>query len=154
MKLELHSKAAAVLIGGLGVALMSGGTAYAFWTTTGAGTGTASADTAQPISAAPATVAAGLYPGATGVPGTVTVSNPNKFAVNVTATVGSITVNESHAAAGCTTAGLTITPAATAVSVPKQDSAPLGFTAALGNTSPNACQGATFTVNFILAGQS
>lgn len=154
MKLSRRDSVAAVLIGGTGLALMTGGTAYAYWTTTGSGTGQASATTAQAISADPTTVAAGLYPGASGVDGSVTVTNPNPFSVSATATVGSITVNAPHAAAGCTTDGLTVTPQSTPVPVGGNSTAELGFTTALSNQSPNACQGATFTINFSLTGTS
>jgi hypothetical protein len=160
MTIVRHSKAAAILIGGLSLALMSGGTAYAYWTTSGTGTGTASAGTATAISAAPATVASGLYPGATGVAGTVTVSNPNPFPVQVTA-ASFATPTAAGGLGTCTSTGVTFTAQSltTPVTVPAKvgttnGTAPLSFTAAMSNASDNGCQGATFTSTVTLTGQS
>lgn len=157
MKIERNSKAAAVLIGGLGLALLTGGTAYAYWTTTGAGTGTASATMAQTLSAGPATVASGLYPGATGIAGTATVSNPNPFPVTITS--ASFALPTASGSLGtCTTTGVTLT-AGTLPTVPakaggQDGTVALPFTAAMTNASQTGCQGATFTSTVTLAGQS
>ena len=160
MTLTRRDRIAAVLVGGMGLALMTGGTAYAYWTTTGTGTGQAAATTASAISASPATVAGGLYPGATGVAGTVTVSNPNPFPVKVTA-AGFAAPTATGGSGTCTTTGVTFTPQSltTPVTVPAKvgatnGTATLNFTAAMDNTSQTGCQGATFTSTVTLTGTS
>jgi len=163
-----HKGAAIVLVGGLGTVVLCSGTAYAYWSSTGTGTASASATTAQAVSASPVTVAAGLYPGATGsaaIAGTVTISNPNPFPVKITAVVfNAPTASNLAAGKACGTTGVTIAaktaPSITApLTVPAKSNgtngaATLDVVASMDTTSEDGCQGATFTSTLNLTGQS
>ncbi|SDP40295.1 hypothetical protein SAMN04489867_2333 [Pedococcus dokdonensis] len=129
---------------GTAAIVMAAGLAYAVWSQTGAGTGTAAAGTTAPLSAV-AAVSDTLYPGGSATL-TVTVSNPNQRPVTVTSIdlAGSVA-----ASAGCTTPGVTVTlPASVSVTVPAGGSAPVSFTDAIAMTASSSsdCQGATFTI--------
>lgn len=158
MMLSRRDTCAAVLVGGLGAVLLTSTAAYAFWTTTGTGTGTAAATTATALSATPATAASGLYPGATGVAGSVTVSNPNPFPVTITS--ASFAAPTATGGIGtCATTGVTFTATTPLPTVPAKvgnvnGTATLNFTAAMTNASETGCQGATFTSTVTLSGQS
>jgi hypothetical protein len=143
MKIERHSKAAAVLVGAAGLALVTGGTAYAHWTTIGSGTGEAKATTAVPLTGTPATAPDGLYPGHT-VAGTLTISNTNKFAVQITAaTFGAPTVHLPGIGT-CTATGVSFAATGLPITVPAESTAPLSFDATMSNLSDTGCQNATF----------
>lgn len=166
MKLKAHATGASVAVGAIGVTLLTGGTAYAYWSASGTGSSTATAGTATAISASPATVASGLYPGATGVAGLMTVSNPNPFPVKVSAaTPGTITADSAHVSAGCITTGvttpsvtttlpLTVPAATTTNGVVTNGTANIAFTVGMDNTSSSPCQGATFTIPFSVTAAS
>lgn len=142
------------VIGGTTLALVGGGIAFAAWTSTGNGSGTATA-----ISDAGLTVSAddvsGLYPtGSVAVTATVKNNNPYKVALD-SIVVGDITSD----VAGCD---------ATSVSAPDNeapgktlsaagepgDSASFPFAVSMSNDAPDECQGAVFTVRFTATGQS
>lgn len=150
-----------VLVATAAAAVLAAGTAYAYWTTSGAGTGSAPAGTASSLTVGTAAAAGSLYPG-TSVTGNVVVTNPNAFPVSLTGFTftGTPTADKAHADVGCTTTGVTFAPSTTLpVSIPKQggpvaNTVTLAFTATMDNTSMNACQGATFTAPYTLAAQS
>jgi hypothetical protein len=124
------------------------GVAYAVWTVGGAGSGTATAPSAQPLTTSVATTSAQLYPGITGADLFLTVNNPNPFPVSVTSVNadGDAVPDAAHAA-GCVSTGVTFTTQATAQTIPANGS--LSFTVpgvAMSNASDNGCQGATFTI--------
>jgi hypothetical protein len=164
MKLQRNSKAAAVLVGGLGVALLTGGTAYAVWTTSGTGTGTASATTAQPVTVT-ATAVGNLFPGAK-VPATLVFSNPNPFAITVTSivpTAGPTTVTNGLDNAACTTTpGVVFATLTGSWTVPAKGTANGTITPApqvvdaveMTNASVSGCQGATFGKSYSFTAQS
>ena len=132
--------------------LMAGGIAYAAWSQTGAGSGTAATGTIAPLGAV-ASLGSSLYPGGSASL-TVTVTNPNPRPVTVTSIVltGAVT-----ASAGCTTSGLSVTlPGAVSVTVPAGGSAPVTLTNAvsMSTSSTSDCQGATFTVPLSATGHS
>lgn len=164
MKFERNSKAAAVLVSGMGLALLTGGTAYAVWTTTGSGAGTASATTAQPVSVA-ATAVGSLYPGAK-VPVTLVFSNPNPFPVTVTSiapTAATTTVTGGLDNAACAAAsGVVFATLTGSWTIPAKGSANGTITPApqvadgveMTNASVNGCQGATFGKLYSFSAQS
>jgi hypothetical protein len=132
--------------------LMAGGIAYAAWSQTGAGTGTAAAGTIAPLGAV-GTIGSTLYPGGSATL-TVTVSNPNGRPVTVTSVALTGTVT---ASAGCTTSGVTVSlPATVSVTVPAGGSAPVTLTNAvsMSTSSTSDCQGATFTVPLSATGRT
>lgn len=80
------SRTPLAILAGLVVAigLLSTGVAYAFFTSTGSGTGAVAAGTSQGLTLSPATVNSNkLYPGGSGDV-IITISNPNPFNVSVT----------------------------------------------------------------------
>ena len=135
----------------------TGGTAYAFWTATGTGSGTAAAGVAQPLTTSPLAVSTGLlYPGATGDV-RIQVDNPNPFPVTVTDVVGTgaITSDKGGACDGAT--GVTfsdVTGAALAVPAGGSATFTLADAVTMDNSSDDSCQGATFTIGVDLTAAS
>lgn len=125
--------------------------AYAYFTSSGNGTGSASTGTMQAVTISAATVSPStpLLPGGSGDV-TLEVTNPNSVAVTVVSVTGSgggITADSGHP--GCTTTGVTFT-SQTGLS----DNIPAGSTtaidlpgaASMATTSSAGCQGATFSI--------
>lgn len=142
---------AATAVAATGVA----GTAYALWTAGGSGSITAAAATSQDLRAAPATVPGGsLYPGAT-ADATVTVTNPNPYAVTVTSITGGPVTSDKGAACDAAT-GVAFAPQTGSFTVPAGSSKTFTLPGALSmsNASDTSCQGAVFTVPVSLVGQS
>jgi hypothetical protein len=138
------------------VAGLSAGTAYAYFTASGNGTGRASTGTMQAatIAAATATPGAALLPGGTGDV-TLKVTNPNSYAVtlvSVTGTAGTITADSGHP--GCTTTGVTFTDQtglSTAIPGNGTTTVDLPGAAAMSAASSAGCQGATFSIPVTIA---
>ncbi|GIJ51274.1 hypothetical protein Val02_81600 [Virgisporangium aliadipatigenens] len=152
------------VIGAVSSLALGGGVAWAAWTVSGSGTGSAAAGSALELTATGNTGTTLLYPGAT-ADLAFTVSNPNPFPVNVTSvTAGEapvITVDSGHSGCAATNvefvtgaalAGTVLVPAKTT----SNGTASGSVTGALRMIpdAANACQGATFTVNFSLSGAS
>lgn len=136
----------AVVVGGLGA-----GAAFAYFTSGGKGTGSASIGTMSAVTVATttATPSAALLPGGTGDV-TLEVTNRNGYAVtlvSVTGTGGAITADSSHP--GCTTTGVTFTnqtSLSTAIPASSTSTIDLHNAAAMDATSSAGCQGATFSI--------
>ncbi len=152
---------ATVAVGAAGFLVLSTGTAYAFWTVYGSGTGNADAATAQPVTVS-VQVDGQLYPGVKR-PVTPTFSNPNPFPVTLTSVTP--TDIEITGATGCTKANAAVAFAGLSGSwtVPAKSGGangtltPTTATAegvSMGSTSDTACQGATFTAQYSVAGQN
>src|SRR5664279_339109 len=89
------SKRRAIAALGCTVAVVIAGVAYAFFTTTGSGTGTATVGSSSAVTLH-ATVTSTLYPGVSS-PVSFTVDNPSSGAQRVgTITLASITVDAGH----------------------------------------------------------
>ena len=132
------------------------GTAFAVWSTTGAGTGTAKASsfTAPGVAVSTATPATALYPGGTSDL-LVMATNSNPFAVTVTL-AQDLTAKVTSDKAGCnetvngasTVTGVTLTsgtitiPANTTTAVARS----LTNAVAMSSGSSTNCIGATFTI--------
>ncbi|MET3370928.1 UNVERIFIED_CONTAM: hypothetical protein ABIE34_004205 [Jeotgalibacillus campisalis] len=131
------------------------GSAYAYWVSTGAGSGSATNGTMQTV-----TVDA-LVPGDTLqtslVPGgsadvILRAYNPNPHAVTIYgfASNGPVTAGTAHP--GCTTTGVTFTPPPAPLASPVTIQANTSIQLTLGNAasmsaaSVSACQGATFNI--------
>lgn len=136
------------------------GTAVAYWAASGSGTGAAAAGTAAPLttitsSATPSTL---LYPNGPAAAVTLTVANPNSYAVTITAVAANGAVAASGGLGTCTTTGVTLgTPTSgLPVTVPANGSATveLGGAATMTGDAENGCQGATFTLPVSLTGAS
>jgi hypothetical protein len=140
------------------VVMVAVGFVYAAWTTNGSGSGYAKAGTSQALTTVDvsATTAASLYPGVTGDV-KIQISNPNPYAVRVTAVAGSGTITADAGHSGCTTTGVSFTDqTGLTIDIPASSSTTSTLTgaAAMTNASLNACQGATFTIPVSLTGAS
>jgi hypothetical protein len=136
------------------VALAAAGVAIAYFTSSGAGTGTAAVGSSSSVTLH-ATISSNLYPGSSS-PVTFTVDNPSSGSQRVGAiTLSSISVDSGHS--GCSTAISGGNPdfSMPAVTVNKvfepgngQSVTPSG-TLTMNDTGVNqdACQGATLTLN-------
>lgn len=132
-----------------------GSTAYALWTTNGTGSVTTSASTAQALTASPVTVTSGLlYPGAT-ADATITVDNPNPYAVTITSVAGGRATSDKGAACDAST-GVAFATQSGSFVVPAGGSRTLTLPHAvsMSNASDTSCQGAVFTLPVTLVGAS
>jgi hypothetical protein len=151
----------------LAVAMATGaGMVFAAWTSNGTGSAYSKAGSSSPLSTVDvsASTTATLYPGTSGDV-LIKVSNPNSFAVRVTAvslngTNADIAPDAGHS--GCTTTGVSFTnQAGLTIDVPAKSGGVNGTTqttltgaASMSNASVDGCQGATFTIPVSLTGQS
>jgi hypothetical protein len=130
--------------------LLAGGTAYAVWSTTGTGAGTATARGFQAVTVTAGTAPAGqLYPGLTADGSTaggdlvVNANNPNPFPVSVSVLVSSVS--------GCTTPGVSIPGSVTASFALPASSGTVSRTMSkvlsMSTASSSDCQGQTLTVS-------
>ena len=148
------------LITGAVVAIAVSGVAlvYAAWTTNGSGSGYAKAGSSQALTTidVSASTSATLYPGSTGDV-KLQISNPNPYAVRVTAVSGNGAITPDAGHSGCTTTGVTFTNQtglAIDIAANSSTTTTLSGAAAMSNASLNACQGATFTIPVSLTGAS
>lgn len=138
----MNKKAVAVLTGGMLVVVAGG--AYAYWTTTGTGSGSAATGTVAGITVNQTTTVAGLYPGGPAQTISGTFTNTNSGAVYVAA----VTAALGTLPGGCLPADFTIAGTATVnVNVPSGTGVGswTGLTIAMNNTavSQNACKAST-----------
>lgn len=85
----------------------------------------------------------GLYPGGSRTLELV-VTNPAPFAV----VVGELSVDVDDAGPDCLESQLTVPPLVEPVTVPASGTATVRLPATLGETAPDACQGATFPLTY------
>jgi hypothetical protein len=138
------------VVAGLGV-----GSAFAFFTSHGSGSGAAPSGTVVAVTTASlGTPTSPLSPGSTGDV-ILKVTNSNSYAVTLTSVSGNgpITVDAGHS--GCATTGVTFT-AQTGLStgLPGNGAVTtvdLSGAASMDSTSSSGCQGATFTVPVTIA---
>ncbi len=137
---------------GLVAALAMGGAAYAYVSAAGSGSGSGTAGTMQTVTVSAFvggdTPTSALYPGGPTADVILRVNNPNSFSVQLFSISGNgaITADASHS--GCTTTGVTFTPASNPnVTIPAGSSlVHLSGAASMSTASLSACQGATFTI--------
>src|SRR5690349_11443542 len=132
------------------------GLVYAAWTTNGSGSGYAKAGSSQALTTVDvsATTSASLYPGTSGDV-KLQISNPNPYAVRVTAVSGNGTITADAGHSGCTTTGVTFNNQSSLtldVSGNSDLATTLNNAASMTNASLNASQGATFTIPVSLTG--
>lgn len=122
-------------------ALMGAGIAYAAWTSTGHGDGTAASATDQGLAVSAGPVA-GLYP--TGSQDqTVTVTNNNDYPVTLDSLTSSVTTHDS----GVCKVTSELVGTANARLAPKA-STQYTFTVGMGADSNDSCKGAVFTIGY------
>jgi hypothetical protein len=158
MQVTKSNKVAVVL--GAGALVVAGsGTAFALWSATGSGDGSAKAYSAQAITATAVvspTATTGLYPGGTAADLSFTLANPNPYGVSFSGWSGaSIT---SVSGSGCAASDFDVVASGSVA-----NSAGANATAATGSlpavlsmksTAGDNCQGVTVKVGFTLTGGS
>ena len=128
------------------------GSAYAYFTSSGAGTGSASARSfsAVTVVASTGTPSSPLLPGGGAGDVVLNVDNPNAYAVTLVSVVGNGTITPDAGHSSCTTTGVTFTDQTNLhVSIPGNQSSfevDLSGAASMSPASSNGCQGATFSV--------
>lgn len=137
-----------------------GGTAVAVWSSTGAGSGTATAGSTVALTTSSVTApTSGAYPGGPAVALNLVVSNDNVVPVRITSVALDPTrpVTVTGASGPCTAppvlvsaTGLSISLAAKASNVSVTVPSAMTF----GTTMASGCQGATFSVPVVLTGQT
>ena len=138
----------------VGTLVLLAGTAFAYWKTSGAGTGSAISGqnvniTAQPIVTGPATVTSRLVPGGS-ADLVVSLTNPNPFAVTITGISqnGAITVTDGGAC-NAATAGVSVPTSSTlsvAVAANSSGLVHLAGAVVMSDSSDNGCQGKFFAI--------
>ncbi len=140
------------IIGTAVLALMGAGVAFAAWTSTGTGSGTAAAGNAVPLTVTVST-ATGLTP-TNSKPVGFTVTNNNPYSVTLAnAHPSGFTVDAGHSTcnvASISGADVTLSD----VLAPGATSASHNVSIAMSNAATDACQGATFTFNLTVTGAS
>jgi hypothetical protein len=136
-----------VVVGVIVAVVTAAGIAFAAWTASGTGSGSAKATSAQGLVVTAGTASGDLYPGGVGNV-QLHVQNPNPYAVTITDVTGNGAITSDNAT--CTpNSGVTFTAQhGLSQGVPANSSANITLTgaAAMATTSDNACQGATFTI--------
>lgn len=127
-----------------------GGIAWAYFTSQGSGTASASTGSLQGITiqAATGTVSTPLIPGGTGDV-ILQIKNTNSYAVTLISVVGNGTITADAGHSGCTTTGVTFTgQTSLTTNIPANATTPVDLSgaASMSNSSSNGCQGATFSI--------
>jgi hypothetical protein len=146
----LNRKTALIVGTGVAIVALSGTAAFAFWTTTGSGTGSATTASSNGTIVLHASFANGLTPGAS-TPVSFTADNAGTSSLRVgTISLASVTVDAGHAS--CVVADYTMpavlsnsTVAAGSIGAALAGSGTLTF--ADTAVSQDACKGATITLN-------
>lgn len=158
MRINLKSKKV-LAVGVAAVTVISGGAAYAYWTTTGSGTGSATSDAVtEAVTVLQTSVLTELYPGGAAQTLSGTFSNPNAGAVYVgTVTVAISSVTLATGATGTCAAAdyaLDANPMTINADVLADDTSTWsGATLQMNNTGLNqdGCKGATVNVAYTIA---
>jgi hypothetical protein len=132
------------------------GSAVAYWTTTGSGTGTATTGTGSAVSVTQVGTVTGLVPGGAAQAVDFTVTNPKstpQYVTSVTYSIASIQTSPGVAAVGCSAADFTLVqPNAIAADLPAGAStfSPSGATLAMidSATNQNGCKNVTVNLTF------
>lgn len=123
--------------------------AYAYWTTSGGGTASASAGTLANVTIDQVVVGDTLRPGGPAVNVTVKLNNPNAFAVDITSITAGAVASDMAACAGADT-GVTLDLSAVTGSIPASTMETYIASASMTTASVAACQGATFSAPLTL----
>ena len=124
--------------------------AYAYWTTTGQGTATASAGTLERVTIDDVAIGNALRPGGPAVSFTLKLKNPNPFAVDIESITAGTVASSAPGCSGAST-GVTLDLSGITGSIPALATAyPLVASASMTAASVSACQGATFSAPLTL----
>ncbi len=142
--LLLIASAVCVVVG------LTSAAAYAYFTSSGHGTGSASVGSMQTVTISSTTVspATPLLPGGSGDV-TLKVTNPNGFAVTLVSVVGNGTITADSGHPGCTTTGVTFSSQvglSDNIAADSTAAIDLPGAASMSTASSAGCQGATFSI--------
>jgi hypothetical protein len=149
--MKKFSKRTWVLFGVIAVAAVAAVGGYAFWTTGGTGTGSATTGTTAGIVVKQTSTVTGLYPGGPAQPLSGNFDNGNASAVHVASVSGSVT---GTSVVGCNAADFVVTgsPAANVQDVPSgtAQGAWSGLSVSMTETGVNQdlCKNATLTITY------
>jgi hypothetical protein len=130
--------------------------AFAAWTSSGTGSGSAQATSAVALTTTAATTSAQLFPGGSGDL-KITVKNDNGYPVRVTDVTGSGTITSDKGSACDASTGVSFTDQhGQALDIPANTSTTFTLSGVIrmSNASDNSCQGAVFTIPVSLVGAS
>ncbi|HKT03672.1 MAG TPA: hypothetical protein VJT31_29445 [Rugosimonospora sp.] len=153
----LNRKAALAIGAGVAIVAVSGGAAFAYWTTSGSGTGSATTGTNQAVTITQTGTTSGLVPGGAAQAVNFKITNPLTTPQYVTSVTVAITASWSaqadSAKPACTAADYTLVqPNAISADLAAGDTAfsPSGASIALKDTSANQdnCKGVTVPLTF------
>ena len=135
-----------------GVAV-SGGVAWALWSSTATGSGNAKALSAVAVTVTASTGAADLYPGFTGGDVSFTVTNGNPYGITFTSmTPGTVASSDPT---NCPASNVTVAPATISLAVAANATAAAGSipdVVTMAGAAPDGCQGVVFTIPLTLTG--
>jgi hypothetical protein len=134
------------------VLVAAAGVAYAFWSTTGSGTGSASTGNVTAITVNQTSTVSGLAPGLPAQALSGNFDNPNSGPVYVTSVTATVTGTDK---AGCTASDYTISGSPATVGAQVASGSGVGswsgITIAFNNkpsTNQDACKGATVSISY------
>lgn len=144
-----------VVGGAIGALVVIAGVAFALWSSTGSGSGTARATTAVDAVVNASDGDPDLYPGFTEGDLSFTVTNANAYPIEYTdMTAGTVTSSNESA---CPATNVTVTGASglTLTSPPDDTSGQLEITdvVSMDVAAPDECQGVSFEVGLVLTGE-
>ena len=152
----MQKKLKAAIVSGTAIAVVGGGVAFAFWTTSGSGTGSATTGTSHAVSVEQVGTITNLTPGGPAQAIDFKITNPdstNQFNSGVTVSISSVNGGNDSTKPACTADDFALvqptvsygdlTPGAHTYS-------PSGATLALTNAGTNQdnCKGASVSLNF------
>ena len=156
----IGKKKSKLIVGTATVALVGGGVAFAYWTTSGTGTGTATTGSTVAITAVQTSTVSGMRPGDAAQPLTGTFNNPNSgpvYVATVTASIDSVT-QAAGASGTCDASDYTLAnPVMTVgaqVPAGNAQGSWLGATIKFNNkpaVNQDACKGATVNLAYTIA---
>lgn len=155
-----NKKRAIVILAGIVAASGVGSLAFAYWTETGGGTGSASTGTTAHVTVTQTSTVTGLYPGATAaLAGTINNGNSSsvKLAGGLDASVTDVTRAGSSIAGSCDPSWFTVTGGPVDVGSTVSGSGTLGFNGLtltftnLAGTNQDACKSATPVITYTVS---
>ena len=135
------------------LAIVGTGIAFAAWTSTGTGQGTADATSATNLTVTVGN-ASGLYPTGSNT-ASFTVTNPNPYAVKLSGADAATNFAADAGHSGCNVSSLSSAAQSLSDVIPAGGtSASHTVTIAMDNTANDSCQGASFTFDLTVHGAS
>ncbi len=143
----------------LGATVLASGTAYAYWATTGTGSGPAKATNRLPALITTAASPSGLrYPSGPKTALVVKIHNPGTLEVLVTGVTidSSQPITSTGAGRTCTVTGITLDPSVTTIDLMPGAtvSTTIASVVSMSTAADNGCQGATFAIPVLLSGKN